>query len=173
MLIRSLETANDEKIKLFIIKLLSPHFNFPLDNRITVKSDINQFRWQEDKHVFLQKRGKAKQNIEIYWDNVWVCDIIEGATGEMIISVFLRGFLQLYKDDKVHVNEVSELEKIRTEQIIVDEIKDLKKKAQDKRNARAGSTEESMSNEAVARIIDDKVAKKEVVRKYRKLKGEI
>ncbi len=79
---------------------------FELLKRITVKLDEEQFNSKEDESVWLQKHGKAPFVCEVYFDNVWMCDLHETDTHNMLRVKFLKGFEKAYDNNKIRLNQL-------------------------------------------------------------------
>ena len=75
-----------------------------LDERITVLYDEHHFNPKEDESVWLQKKGKAPKVCEIYFDDIWCCDLHQEDTHTKFILKFLKGFLKGYESGKIRLN---------------------------------------------------------------------
>lgn len=75
-----------------------------LRERVTVKLDTDQFNFKEDESVWKQKRGKAPFVCEVYFDDVWCCDIHEHDTHLHMMEKFFKGFLKGYELGKIRLN---------------------------------------------------------------------
>jgi len=77
---------------------------FELALRTTVKLDEEQFNPNEDEGVWLQKRGKTAKVCEVYFDNVWCCDVKSTDIKTSIRIKYFRGFLKGYESGKIRLN---------------------------------------------------------------------
>lgn len=75
-----------------------------LFERISVKMDTDQFNPKEDESVWLQKRGDAPQVCEVYFDDIWMCDIYETDSHEQFRNKYLKGFERAYESGKLRLN---------------------------------------------------------------------
>ena len=77
---------------------------FELALRTTVKLDEEQFNPNEDEGVWLQKKGKAAKVCEVYFDNVWCCDVKSTDIKTSIRIKYFRGFLKGYESGRIRLN---------------------------------------------------------------------
>ncbi len=75
------------------------------DERITVLADLDHFNAKEDESVWLQKKGKADEYFEIYFDEVWICDFKESESPKTVRVRFLKGFLNAYEAEDISINK--------------------------------------------------------------------
>lgn len=129
---------------------------FELPDRISVKFDEEQFNAKEDESVWLQKTGKAPFVCEVYFDNVFICDLHENYSHEKLISQFFKGFLKGYESGKIRLNRIlaatlDEMEKTAKK----DAEANLKKSIEELPST---TPEERMSKEIVKEVIKEKNA---------------
>ena len=79
--------------------------------RITVKLDTEQFKSKEDESVFLQKIGKAPFVCEVYFDKVFICDLHETDTHEILRVKFFKGFDKAYDKELIGINQMLGIKK--------------------------------------------------------------
>ena len=121
-----------------------------LRERITVKLDVVQFNVKEDESVWLQSKGKAPFVCEVYFDDVWCCDLHEADNHEKLTEKYFKGFLKGYESGKIRLNRF--LAQIADEQE-AKSIKEAKKKVVD---AMPSSTpEEKIAKEVVKEIVQE------------------
>lgn len=77
-----------------------------LNRRVTVRMDVDQFDSNEDESVWLQKKGKAPFVCEVYFDNVWMCDLHESASHHKLRQQFFTGFLNAYENNRIRLNQL-------------------------------------------------------------------
>jgi hypothetical protein len=95
-----------------------------LFDRITIRLDEEQFNYKEDESVWKQKRDLSPKICEVYFDDVWCCDLTELDRREEVVLKFFKGFLKGYELGKIRLNrfltkleeEKEEEEKKRTKQ---------------------------------------------------------
>ena len=77
---------------------------FELALRTTVKLDEEQFNPNEDEGVWLQKKDKTAKVCEVYFDNVWCCDVKSTDIKTSIRIKYFRGFLKGYESGRIRLN---------------------------------------------------------------------
>lgn len=157
------ETAPKQKI----IKELQRHFKFDLTDRITVRADVNQFNYKEDESVWKQAREKAPHYMELYWDDVWICDFNEKELIEATVHKFLVGFRNAYESDQVHLQSPSEFKEQKERDHLDEQVKKIKAEMSEK------TTEDKLAKKAVVELLEEKKEKRNKMRKKinSKLKG--
>jgi len=121
-----------------------------LMERITVKLDEEQFNYKEDESVWLQKKGKTTRVCEVYFDDVFCCDLRETDIKTTMQLKFFRGFLKGYESGKIRLNRFlnllnQEKEKDALERVTRDRKADI--------NALPSSTpEEKMSKDIIKEL---------------------
>ncbi len=118
------EKANIER---FIANSLQCHFNpkeCNLSKRVRVTADLEKFK-PDIADIWQQKKGNEKF-YSIYFDNEYVCRMSSKTSPQKLELDFLKGFTELYKADKIKINE-AEYEKEN------DFIKTLKKDKKDEK----------------------------------------
>jgi hypothetical protein len=126
---------------------------FELLERITVKLDAEQFKWKEDESVWLQKKDKAPKVCEVYFDNVWCCDLYETDTHHRVLEKFFKGFEKGYALGKIRLNKfLATIEAEKEKQAEID-----KKAAQKKAIESIPTTtpEEKVAKEIVKEIVQE------------------
>lgn len=73
--------------------------------RVRITSDVDKFKWKEEVSVWEQMQGKAALNFEVLFDGEFVCFFDTNDTEDVAITRMLEGFLKLYKEKKIYVNE--------------------------------------------------------------------
>lgn len=128
--------------------------DFELVNRITVKLDTEQFKASEDESVWLQKEGKAPFVCEVYFDNVWMCDLHESDSHNKLKHKFFKGFLSAYEANKIRLNQ---LLGVQLDEMKNEAVKQANKELKQSIEALPTSTpEEKMSKEIVKEIVEEK-----------------
>lgn len=125
-----------------------------LEKRITVRLDTDQFDAKEDESVWMQKKGKAPFVCEVYFDNVWICDLHESDTHEKLKVKYFKGFLKAYENNKIRLNlllgvQLDEMEKEAQKQAKLE----LDKSISDLPTA---TPEEKMAKDIVKEIVEEK-----------------
>lgn len=159
ILLPSYSRPNDTEATEYMVRLMSPHFKFNLRGRISVISDMNQYNHKEDRSVHLQATGNAPTYREVYWDGVWICDVDDSISKGMVVTRFLKGFLYAYQNNQISLNEQSELEKAKADQMIKDAMQKYDDKIKKLENKRAENIEEALANEAVVQVLKEKKEK--------------
>ena len=77
-----------------------------LKDRIKIVLDTEQFNAKVDESVWRQKKGDAPFVCEVYFDNVWMCDLYETHTHTMLRMNFLKGFDHAYSNNKIRLNRL-------------------------------------------------------------------
>lgn len=127
-----------------------------LIERITVKLDTEQFNPKEDESVWLQKKGSAPFVCEVYFDNVWVCDIHEQYSHEKFREVYFKGFLKGYEAGKIRLNAfLAHLEDLKEEAEAEQKKKDIEQKVKALPSA---TPEEKISKEIITEIVKEQHA---------------
>lgn len=128
--------------------------DFELINRITVKLDTEQFKASEDESVWLQKEGKAPFVCEVYFDNVWMCDLHESDSHNKLKHKFFKGFLSAYESNKIRLNQ---LLGVQLDEMKNEAVRQANKELKQSIEALPTSTpEEKMSKEIVKEIVEEK-----------------
>lgn len=143
-----------------VLDVVQPHFDFDVSKRITLRSDVNQFRYLEDSSVYAQARQGAEGYTEVYWDEAWVCDYKTSFTREQFEYVFLRGFQNAYEQGLISLTE--EQDEVET----FDE--KHHKKVKEYRKMSERTPEEKLAKQAILEILDDDKKEVEKRRKERK-----
>jgi hypothetical protein len=79
---------------------------YDLKDRISIKLDTEQFNADVDESVWKQKKELIPFVCEVYFDNVWMCDLYETHTHSMLKLNFLKGFERAYSNDKIRLNRL-------------------------------------------------------------------
>lgn len=159
-IITGLDRPDDRKVAQHVTNLVNPHFGFDITDRISVRADMNQYNADVDEGVWHQGKGRRAHYYECYWDNVWVCDFTDNMRGKEFLYKFLVGWKEAYENDEVSLHEPSELANLLVEDAVKTAEKQIDKKAKEVRNRRAATEEERLSNEVVAKMLEDKKIKK-------------
>lgn len=127
---------------------------FELLERISVRLDVDQFNSSEDESVWLQKKGKAPFVCEVYFDNVWMCDLHETDTHLKLMEKYLKGFLNAYENNRIRLNrllgvQLDEMEKAAQKAAKEELDKSLK-------DLPTATPEEKMAKEIVQEIVEEK-----------------
>lgn len=123
-----------------------------LIERVSVRLDTDQFNFKEDESVWMQKRGKAPFVCEVYFDDVFICDLHEHDTHLRLMKKFLKGFLKGYESGRIRLNRFLAIIEAEKEAIAVKEAKEAEIKAIE---SLPGSTPE----EKIAKDIVKEIAK--------------
>lgn len=83
---------------------LQKSFSFPIQDRVTVLADIEQYKYKEDESVWQQKKGINPHYFSVFWDLVHVCGFDERTPVEFFMVDFWKNFKRLYKEGKVSLN---------------------------------------------------------------------
>lgn len=128
-----------------------------LKDRISVKLDVDQFNSKEDESVWLQKKNKAPFVCEVYFDDVWMCDLHETYTHSKMILEYFKGFQVAYDQEKIRLNKELGIQLRKMEEEAKKQADlDLKKSIE----ALPSSTpEEKASKEIVKEMIKEKDAR--------------
>ncbi len=124
-----------------------------LEKRITIKLDVEQFDFKEDESVWRQKRGYLPNVCEVYFDDVWCCDLKETDYDQAIVNRFFQGFQKGYDSGKIRLNKfLAEIEDEKKAQ----EAKDAKRDEIEAIESLPASTpEERISKEIVKEIVKE------------------
>ena len=121
-----------------------------LRTRITVKLDTVQFNAKEDESVWLQDKGKAPFVCEVYFDDVWCCDLHESDSHAKLTKKYFDGFLKGYESGKIRLNRF--LAQIADEQE-AKLIKEAEKKVVDE--LPSNTPEEKIAKQVIKEIIKE------------------
>lgn len=127
-----------------------------LRERVSVKLDTEQFNFKEDESVWMQKRGKAPFVCEVYFDDVWCCDLHEGDTHLQMITKFLQGFLKGYELGQIRLNRFLALIDAEKEKKAEKDALEAEKKAIEA--LPTATPEEKIAKEIVKEIAQEKNA---------------
>lgn len=130
------------------VSIIQPHFDFPIKERISIRADINQFKYLEDSSVYAQARENAPKFYEVYWDGVWICDFNEMYTKEQVEKSFFEGFEVEYSSGRINLSEEVE-EEITTSQRINNKLSEARKMSE-------ATPEEAIMKEAIKETIEEK-----------------
>lgn len=166
-IIGGLDTPNIQAVTKRVVAIVNPHFKFDVTSRISVRSDMGQFKAKEDKNVWLQGRGKIPHYFECYWDGVWLCDFWETMSGAEFLHQFLIGFKNAFENDQITINELTPEEIAqrrqedtpKAEDIIAKEIKKIKKQAPER------TIEEKLVKQTNLELLEEKKQEKKQNRK--------
>lgn len=78
--------------------------NLEVRGRIKVVFDMEQFNAKEDESVWVQLREKRPWVCEVYFDDVWCCDMKLTDTPEKLRNMFFKGFERGYDSGKIRLN---------------------------------------------------------------------
>lgn len=148
---------NEKDAKLRLLSIIQPHFDFDLSDRVSVRADVHQFNYKEDESVWKQVRQKAPVYMEVYWDNVWLCDFTSTELPEATLIKFLTGFGNAYNDGQITLNTDNDLQVENT-----DTLTESIKKAH-KMNTK--SEEEKLAQKAVLEVLEEKKTQRDKKRR--------
>lgn len=81
-------------------------FAFPLKDRLRIVSELDKYRWKEDESVWAQKRGRAPEQYEVYFDGEFLCFFgLEESQDQVYLKV-MENILRLYKAKKIFWNPI-------------------------------------------------------------------
>lgn len=165
------DKPDENKVKQEILKIIQPHFKFNINQRISVRADVKQFKIKEDEGVWAQAKGKRPHYFEIYWDGEWISDFDTQTIGGNILYSFLKGFAKKYEDGLININTADKYkeieEKQNTEKMIEDAIKEQKTMLKKDEN-------EDVASNVVVELLEDKKEKiKKTKKKMQKIYGDI
>ncbi len=150
---------NNRNAKDFVVKNIEKDIadfgisELELRSRITVKLDIEQFNYKEDESVWKQKKEKTYKVAEVYFDDVWCCDMDERDIATSLNLKFFRGFLRGYESGKIRLNRfLASLEDEKQAQIVKDK-KDEEKRKID--SLPQSTPEEKAAKEIIKEIVKE------------------
>lgn len=165
------DKPNEKRIKEGIVKILQPHFKFPIANRITIKADVYQFKIKEDISVWEQAKGKRSHYFEIYWDGVWISDFQDNHIGAQILHNFLVGFAKKYEQGEININTAEKYKEIEEQQNMEQKIQEAIKQQE---NMVKKDENEEIASKVVVDLLEDKKEKiKKTKKKMSKIYGDI
>lgn len=94
-----------ESLTKFFINEIKNEFRFSLDDRLQVLADVDHYKASEDHSVWLQKKGKAPEMAEVYWDGEWIMDFDLNTEKSIIFALFWNGFYKAYEQNRIRLNQ--------------------------------------------------------------------
>lgn len=161
------DKPDSNKVEQGLIQIVQKHFDFPLKGRITVKADVHHFNIEQDMSVWLQAKGKREHMFEAYWDDTWVCDFNTGFSAKEVEHTFMKGFLEQYQTDKIHLNTPDKWQEIMDRQSVE---KVIDKAIKEQQEIKKETEEDHLSSNVIVELLEDK---KEKVKKTRKKMVEL
>lgn len=120
--------------------------------RIKVVFDTEQFNYKEDESVWAQYRERKPWVCEVYFDDVWCCDMKLTDSADKLRNIFFKGFERGYDSGKIRLNRfLASLEAEEEAWLIKGKKEDEKKKIE--------SLPEATPEERVAKEIIKEIAK--------------
>lgn len=155
---------DDTQIKKAFCRHVGAHFRFPIEERITIKSDTNQFNPDADSYFYEQSIGKRPVVHEVYWDGVWICDYTDNDNVINTVNKFLFGFKNAYEAKQISLNSDADYKEIAMKEQIRDAL--IQKERENTKNLEKAERKvdalperdeaERLTKQVLKEIIEDK-----------------
>lgn len=94
-----------ESLTKYFIEEIKNDFRFPLEGRLQVLADVDHFNSNVDESVWLQKKQKAPEMAEVYWDGEWIIDFQLDTEKSIVMALFWNGFYKAYEQNRIRLNQ--------------------------------------------------------------------
>jgi hypothetical protein len=155
--------VDDDRIRQVFVAQVQPYFKFDVRDRISIKSDVNQFNL-EDKFVWEQARERRPKYHEVYWDGVWICDYSDNEGVVPTVKKFLFGFRNAYEAGQITLNTKQDLANYELEERIkafkeeqrLEKNKTLEKAEKEIEMMPERTEEDKLSKQVLKEIVEEK-----------------
>lgn len=138
-------------------------FKTDIADRVTVRADINTFKYKEDESVWKQFRGKTARYFEAYFDGMNICDFTDAEPQLAIVTKFMVGLRNCLLTGKVHINPTQAQQEKAVAAVIeekkIDENED-RKKLEKIDNMALERKEDKIRQKLLKRVVAKKIEKK-------------